>query len=355
MRTGRRALRLGRENNRVGRISRVAFDVSKAAARGGVAGRAAPSAEVLRSLGSRPVLERIEEIRRIYARSGGVAGGVAGVSGARAWETLLKKHRELLGPAHGVTSRAQIMARVVGELSDGASSFSLPRSPFLPNLRPSPFLPSFSPGGPGASRYYPAAYPMARQPHPMAYQFVNATGVAGPFRASGLYGSIAASLEEMGFGAGGPYYGETFEDWRLRQIRGSRDHALRSLLRSMSGSWPSVITPEWDTEEGNEYHPDLRSWDVPDTGQDPEERWAEGIARGIARHHRSLVLLRKLPGDGARWGIQVAKRHVGASFVTIGLSGGLMIGGVTGEVAAEAIKGGLGGAAAYLYYLLTLD
>ncbi len=288
------------------------FDVGKAAARG--AGRRAPSTDILRLLGTRPVLERIEEIRRLYAGAGGV-GTTGGLTGASASQALINSYQRQLSAAFGVSSQAGAFARAAGVPAGGASFFA---------SFPSPLLPSW-----GGSR---SAYLLNGQ----------IFGARTPYRVSGLYGSISASLDEMGFGAGGAY-GSTFEDWRLREIRKGRDRALQALLGTAKTFGPAIITPEREAKEETHYHPDLQSWDVYETAQDADELWAEGVARGLARHYRAPVLLKKLRGGGTRFVISIVRHPIGSGTLG-GAAGGIL----TGDIVVGMLSAGVSATVTFL-------
>jgi hypothetical protein len=136
-------------------------------------------------------------------------------------------------------------------------------------------------------------------------------------------------------------------------VQSIRTPALQSLLKTTTAFGPIVVTPEFEDDTPFDYWPDLQ-WLLPETTTEPgdaidvEELWAEvvAIARGIAHHHRTTVLL-SVMGNGTRFLIRICKHPVAAEAIGGGIGGsiafaiggpvGAAIGGASGPIIAYVI------------------
>lgn len=88
--------------------------------------------------------------------------------------------------------------------------------------------------------------------------------------------------------------------WTLRRVWFGSNPAVRFMLNNTTSFGPIVIPPDYDDDAPFDYHPDLQGWPIPETARDPEELWAEvvAVAKGIARHHHTEVLLNMMGRSG---------------------------------------------------------
>ena len=125
-----------------------------------------------------------------------------------------------------------------------------------------------------------------------------------------------------------------------------------------------MIPPDYDDDTPFDYHPDPKSWLIPETGTGQgnslavEDLWAEAAAsaQGIAVYHRFQVLL-SVMGNGTRFLIRVCKHPVvvGTASATVagaicGTAGVI----VTGDVVNSAVSNGVSsGVGALIMFLLS--